>query len=52
MRILLVEDEEKVSRLVARGLTAERFAVDIARDGNDGWGLTQTYQYDLIIPAV
>jgi two-component system copper resistance phosphate regulon response regulator CusR len=49
MRILLVEDEEKVSRLVARGLTAERFAVDIARDGNDGWGLAQTYQYDLII---
>ena len=49
MRILLVEDEEKVSRLVARGLMAERFAVDIARDGNDGWDLAQTYQYDLII---
>jgi two-component system copper resistance phosphate regulon response regulator CusR len=49
MRILLVEDEEKVSRLVARGLTAERFAVDIARDGKDGWDLAQTYQYDLII---
>lgn len=49
MRILLVEDEEKVSRLVARGLTAERFAVDIARDGKDGWYLAQTYQYDLII---
>jgi len=49
MRILLVEDEEKVSRLVARGLTAERFAVDVARDGKDGWDLAQTYQYDLII---
>jgi len=49
MRILLVEDEEKVSRLVAGGLTAERFAVDIARDGKDGWDLAQTYQYDLII---
>src|SRR5260370_21938375 len=49
MRILLVEDEEKVSRFVARGLTAERFAVDVARDGKSGWELAQTYQYDLII---
>ncbi|PYV57244.1 MAG: DNA-binding response regulator, partial [Acidobacteria bacterium] len=26
MRILVVEDEEKVTRFVSRGLTAERFA--------------------------
>src|SRR2546425_3086861 len=49
MRILLVEDEEKVSRFVSRGLAAERFAVDTARDGKSGWELAQTYQYDLII---
>jgi two-component system copper resistance phosphate regulon response regulator CusR len=49
MRILVVEDEEKVSRFVAKGLTAERFAVDVARDGKAGWELAQTYQYDLII---
>ncbi len=49
MRILLVEDEEKVSRFVARGLTAERFAVDVARDGKSGWELAQTYQYDVVI---
>src|SRR5881409_2994778 len=49
MRILLVEDEEKVSRFVSRGLTAERFAVDMARDGKSGWELAQTYQYDVII---
>jgi two-component system, OmpR family, copper resistance phosphate regulon response regulator CusR len=49
MRILVVEDEEKVSRFVARGLTAERFAVDVAGDGNSGWEFAQTYQYDLII---
>jgi two-component system copper resistance phosphate regulon response regulator CusR len=45
----LVEDEEKVSRFVARGLTSERFAVDVARDGKSGWELAQTYQYDLVI---
>jgi DNA-binding response OmpR family regulator len=49
MRILVVEDEEKVSRFVVKGLTAERFAVDVARDGKSGWELAQTYQYDLII---
>src|SRR6266705_5779595 len=49
MRILVVEDEDKVSRFVLKGLTAERFAVDTARDGKSGWELAQTYQYDLII---
>jgi heavy metal response regulator len=49
MRILVIEDEEKVSRFVVRGLTAERFAVDVARDGKSGWELAQTYQYDLVI---
>ncbi len=49
MRILVVEDEDKVSRFVVKGLTAERFAVDTARDGKTGWELAQTYQYDLII---
>src|SRR5439155_8146943 len=49
MRILLVEDEDKVSRFVTRGLIAERFAVDTARDGKSGWELAQVYQYDLVI---
>ena len=49
MRLLVVEDEDKVSRFVVKGLTAERFAVDVARDGKTGWELAQTYQYDVII---
>jgi two-component system copper resistance phosphate regulon response regulator CusR len=49
MRILLVEDEEKVSRFVARGLAAERFAVDVAEDGVRGLELATTYHYDLVI---
>lgn len=49
MRILIVEDEEKVSRFIVRGLLAERFAVDAARDGNAGLELATEYQYDLII---
>jgi len=49
MRILLVEDEEKVSSFVARGLSAERFAVDVALDGQSGLDLATTYHYDLVI---
>jgi len=49
MRILLVEDEDKVSRFVVRGLTAESFAVDAATDGIAGLELATTYAYDLII---
>ncbi len=36
MRILLVEDEERVSRFIVRGLTAEGFAVDSAPHRQSG----------------
>jgi len=49
MRLLLVEDENKVSDLVARALRAESYAVDVAEDGARGWELAQSYAYDLII---
>jgi heavy metal response regulator len=49
MRILLVEDEPKVATFIARGLTSERFAVDVAKDGPSGLELATTYHYDLII---
>jgi DNA-binding response OmpR family regulator len=49
MRLLLVEDERKVSDLVARALRSERYAVDVAEDGNQGWSLAESYSYDLII---
>jgi DNA-binding response OmpR family regulator len=49
VRILLVEDEEKVSRFIARGLESERFAVDIASDGPEGLDFASAYPYDLII---
>ena len=49
MRVLIVEDEEKVSRFIVRGLTAESLAVDAAADGRAGLELATTYSYDLII---
>ncbi len=49
MRILLVEDEFKLADLVARGLRAERYSVDVAHDGLAGWDLVSTRPYDLLI---
>jgi DNA-binding response OmpR family regulator len=49
MRLLLIEDDKKVADFVARGLKAERFAVDVTHDGEDGWAMVTSYHYDLII---
>jgi two-component system copper resistance phosphate regulon response regulator CusR len=49
MRLLLVEDETKVANFIARGLRAERLAVDIANDGPTGWEMASATDYDLII---
>ncbi|HEY3913103.1 MAG TPA: response regulator transcription factor [Verrucomicrobiae bacterium] len=49
MRILVVEDERKVAEFVARGLRDQRFAVDVVADGQTGWDMISTADYDLII---
>ncbi|HSY43413.1 MAG TPA: response regulator transcription factor [Candidatus Acidoferrum sp.] len=49
MRILLVEDEKKVADIVARGLKAERYAVDVVHDGLAGWEMASAYDYDLVV---
>jgi DNA-binding response OmpR family regulator len=49
MRLLLIEDEKKVADFVARGLRAERFAVDVAADGPAALQTTASCEYDLII---
>jgi len=49
MRVLLIEDEKKVADVVARGLRAERYAVDVAYDGEDGWQRASDCDYDVII---
>ena len=49
MRLLVVEDEQKLAQLVKRALTAERFSVDVAHDGREGLELAITYDYDLIV---
>ena len=49
MRILIVEDDRKLAEFVARGLRAERFAVDLAGNGKEGEAYLNSYAYDLLI---
>ena len=49
MRILLVEDDEKIAAFILKGLKAESFAVDHAADGQDGLHLALTEPYDAAI---
>ncbi|HEU0186007.1 MAG TPA: response regulator, partial [Blastocatellia bacterium] len=49
MRILVVEDEPRVARFVAKGLRERSYAVDIAGDGELALYQTDINDYDLII---
>ena len=49
MRILVVEDEEKVSRFLRQALEEEGHAVDTARDGIEAGNLAHVSSYDLIL---
>jgi len=49
MRILVVEDEQKVASFIQRGLEAERYHVDVAHDGDAGLTRALDEEYDLVI---
>ncbi|MDG9705929.1 response regulator transcription factor [Streptomyces sp. DH37] len=49
MRVLIVEDERRLALSLARGLTAEGFAVDVAHDGAEGLHRAKEGPYDLIV---
>lgn len=49
MRILVVEDEHKIANSIKKGLEQESYAVDVAYDGNSGYDLASTEEYDVIV---
>jgi DNA-binding response OmpR family regulator len=49
MRILVVEDEEKIARTIKRGLELKGFAVDMVHDGETGLGYAVDSDYDAIV---
>ncbi|MEV0744537.1 response regulator transcription factor [Streptomyces sp. NPDC050273] len=49
MRLLIVEDEKRLAVSLARGLTAEGFAVDVVHDGLEGLHRARDGAYDLVV---
>jgi two-component system, OmpR family, response regulator len=49
VRVLVVEDEERLAAGVRAGLEAEGFAVDVAADGVDGLWMAREHPYDAIV---
>jgi len=49
MRILVIEDEKKITDFIKRGLKEEGYAADVAYDGEQGFFLAKTNTYDLIL---
>src|SRR5258708_2814436 len=49
MRILVVEDEPRLQRNLAKALREEGYAVDAAGAGEDGLFKAETYEYDAIV---
>lgn len=49
MRILVVEDEHKIARAIKKGLEQETYVVDLAFDGEEGYDMASTEDYDVIV---
>jgi DNA-binding response OmpR family regulator len=49
MKLLLVEDDRQLADQLSDALSSQRYVVDIARDGQEGWDLIRTLPYDLIV---
>ena len=49
MRILIVEDEHRIGTSIKKGLELEKYAVDLAFDGRDGYDFAATEEYDCIL---
>ena len=49
MRVLIVEDERRLSNIIKKGFIEDGFAVDQAFDGEEGQYLAESEQYDLIV---
>jgi len=49
MRLLLIEDDKNIIRPLSLALKAENYVIDIAYDGERGYSLARTNDYDLMI---
>ena len=48
-RVLVIDDEKRVTTAIKRGLEAEGFAVDVVFNGDDGMWMAREQTYDAIV---
>jgi OmpR-family two-component system manganese-sensing response regulator len=49
MRILIIEDDNRIAQPLAEDLRHQNHVVDIAKDGIEGWEYSESTAYDLIL---
>ena len=49
MKILLIEDDEKIVKFIQNGLKKVGYRIDIAKNGEDGLYMAQNNNYDVLI---
>ena len=49
MKILIVEDDDRIAEPLAEDLKHQHHVVDVALDGVEGWEYTQATEYELIL---
>lgn len=49
MRLLVIEDEQKIARALKKALEQDHYAVDVATNGDDGYAMATTEPYDAAI---
>ncbi len=49
MRLLLVEDDDRIAKPLAEDLRHQQYVVDLAADGLAGWDYAEAIDYDLIL---
>jgi len=49
MKILLIEDDEKIAKFIQNGFRKVGYRIDIAKDGEEGLYMAQNNNYDVLI---
>lgn len=49
MKVLVIEDEHRIAAYIKKGLELKAYAVDVAYDGEEGFDLASSEEYDVIV---
>lgn len=52
MRVLIIEDEQRIAAAIKQGLEQEAYAVDVAFDGDEGYRSAVAEEYDILVVDV